>query len=135
MKAIRLFALFLFGLLVSSASARADGWLSNLNPFASKQTAPVKPRPVTGSNVVVTQMNGKPVQPSSSSPSFLSKIGTGTSNLFSKTKQMFTPAAKTPASTTRSLGTPAGNPQYSRSGAANVTTPSTASQFIGQQRP
>ena len=115
MKRVLSAALVVLGLLATVNSARA-GLFDNLNPFASKQAAPPK--------------RGAPAK---SSPSMLSKIGSAPGNLFSKTKQMFTPAAKTPAKP--KLGTPSGNAKFTRSGSNNSSGPSTVSSFIGQKRP
>jgi hypothetical protein len=133
-------ALATFVLLGMVESSRADGFLSNLNPFASKTTSTPKPAtaPSSTSTGVITpnshsaaitsspQLGGKAVRPPAaqpSQPSLLSRMGSSTANFFSKTKQMFTPSKN--AAPTKISGGPG----------TTTTTPKTVTQFIGQPRP
>jgi hypothetical protein len=128
-------------------TVRGDGWsFSSLNPFASKKEPAAPPpkkssaSPSFGSNV--PQLNGKPIRPAAPPPSMISKIASAPSTMWSKTKQVFTPAPKpapnnkpftgtlnkTPPSTTSSSW----NPFVSKPTAAQ---PRTTSEFIGMPRP
>lgn len=136
---IRLFAQTIVGaaLLTSARSTLADGFLSNLNPFASKTTAPAVNNTAPMSTGVITPSShsssvigspsiaGKAVHPPAatpSQPSLLSRMSSGTANLFSKTKQMFSPSSPAPTKVTGGPG-------------SSTTTPKTVTQFIGQPRP
>jgi len=128
--------------------ARADGWsLSSLNPFAKKAPSSPSKKPNANSSSV-PQLNGKPIHPPSAppaQPSMLSKIGSAPANMWSKTKQVFTPAPKPAPSSTLTLGAqpkkptpPASsktswNPFVSKTPAAEP--PHTTSEFIGLPRP
>jgi hypothetical protein len=130
-------------------AARADGWsLSSLNPFAAKKDAPTQQKKPNANSSSVPQLNGKPIHPPSAAPaepSMLSKIGSAPANMWSKTKQVFTPTPKPVPSSKLTLGAqpkkptpPTGsktswNPFASKTPAAEP--PHTTSEFIGLPRP
>jgi hypothetical protein len=162
--AIRLGALVLGLSLAGAPSARA-GWLSNLNPFASKQTAdddsskrdtsaaaaPLsgalgsskydrKVSAGSGQSTTVQQWNGTPIHPvnytdPAPKPSLLSRIGSAPSNLFKKTKSLFSKSPPPQTMQKRSLGTPSGGNKFTHSGSAATHKPSPVSQFLSQKRP
>jgi hypothetical protein len=129
-------------------AARADGWTwSSLNPFAKKDQPSPSKKPNSNS-ISVPQLNGKPIHPSApppAEPSMLNKIASAPANMWSKTKQVFTPAPK-PASSQPFLGS-----QPKKQTSTNTTSgsswnpfakqpvpaepPHTASEFIGLPRP
>jgi hypothetical protein len=162
--AIRFAALVLAVSLAGAPSAQA-GWLSNLNPFASKQSAdddsskrdtsaaaaPLsgalgssrfdsKVSAGSGQSSTVQQWNGKPIQPANyATPapkqSLLSRIGSAPSNLFKKTKGLFSKSPPPQTMQKRSLGTPSGGNKFTHSGSAATHKPSPVSQFLSQKRP
>ena len=125
-------------LWAAAGDSRADGFLSNLNPFASKpaptpkaattgsiSTGVITPGSRLSSIITAPQLAGKAIRPPAAQPtqpSLLSRMGSSTANFFSKTKQMFTPAKAAP---TKISGGPG----------SSTTTPKTVTQFIGQPRP
>ncbi len=145
--AIRLCALAL-GLTCCANRASGEGWsLGGLNPFAAKQPAAsndhtgsaAKNAGLSGSTVITKPVDPPKVPPQ---PSMFSKIGAGTSNMMSKTKQMFTPAPKSPPPF--KLGAKPAKPKQAEpasswnpfaSKQANPEPPRTASEFIGLPRP
>ena len=94
--------LSVLGLLAMVAAVRADGLLSKLNPFSSSSSA-TNNQTFSGTSVItsnstsktittVPTMNGiavHPPAPQPSQPSMLSKMGSGMSSMFTKTKQLF----------------------------------------------
>jgi hypothetical protein len=138
LKVIAALAVIAATLWATAGDSRADGFLSNLNPFASKP-APTPKAATTGSTstgvitpgsrassiISVPQLGGKSIRPPAAQPaqpSLLSRMGSSTANFFSKTKQMFTPSKPAP---TKVSGGPG----------SSTTTPKTVTQFIGQPRP
>ncbi|HEV2968483.1 MAG TPA: hypothetical protein VGY55_00750 [Pirellulales bacterium] len=133
----------------AARAARADGWsLSSLNPFAKKDQ-PSPPKKASSNSSSVPQLNGKAIHPPApppAQPSMLSKIGSAPANMWSKTKQVFTPSSKPAASSQSFLGSQTKKPASttSTSGSswnpfaakpAPAEPPRTASDFIGLPRP
>ena len=135
MRKLAALGLSLVGSLATLAAVRADGLLSTLNPFAANSSA-TNNQTYSGTSVItsnstsktittVPTMNGIAVHPPAaqpSQPSLLSKMGSGVSNMFTKTKQLFIKSK--PAAPTINA------PQYK-----TYPQPMTTSQFIGQPRP
>lgn len=148
-----IFSLMIVGAMLLGVvhAARGDGWSwSSLNPFGSNKEQPAppkKPNSNSGIGTSVPQLNGKAIRPSSpppAQPSMLSKIGSAPASMWSKTKQVFTPAPKPAASSKPFLGSVAKKPATSGSGSSwnpfaskppAPEPPHTTSEFIGQPRP
>ena len=132
-------------------AARGDGWSwSSLNPFAAKKDPPLPPKKPNASSsfgTSVPQLNGRPIRPPSpppAQPSMLSKIGSAPATMWSKTKQVFTPAPKPVDNGKPFLGSVAKKPVTPSSGSswnpfaakpAAAEPPHTTSEFIGLPRP
>ena len=151
---LRCCALVLCSTCLNNA-ARADGWLSGLNPFAAKKPAATDDtkhvgysgnRPGLGDSKSVPKSSTSTATaksaPTPAKPSLFSKIGSGTSNMMNKTKSLFKSSPK-PDSTFK-LGSQPVKPKPTETTsswnpfakkAPEPDPPKTASEFIGLPRP
>ena len=130
-------------------AARADGWLSGLNPFAAKKPAATddaKHLGDSGNKAGLGDSKSVPKPAATKSapaqPSMFSKIGSGTSSMMAKTKSIFKSSPK--PDTTFKLGSQPVKPKPAESAsswnpfakkAPPPDPPRTASEFIGLPRP